>query len=68
MKLFNIKILLNFFILFINILFTFLYLWLCWVFVAVHWLSLVATSGDHPLVVMRGLLAAEASLVVEHGP
>ena len=66
MKLFNIKILLNFKILLIRILF--IYLWLCWVFVAVHWFSLVATSGDYSLVVMHGLLVAVASLVVEHGP
>ena len=25
----------------------FIYLWLCWVFVGAHWLSLVAASGGH---------------------
>ena len=39
---------------------------LCWVFVAVHGLSLVAVSGDYSLVVVLWLLIAVASLVAEH--
>ena len=35
----------------------FIYIWLCWVFIAAHGLSLVA---------VRGLLIAVASLVAEH--
>ena len=34
------------FFLFLNI-YLFIYLWLRWVFVAVHWLSLVAVSGGY---------------------
>ena len=33
-----------------------LYFWLCWVFVGVHWLSLVAASEGRSLVVVRGRL------------
>ena len=44
----------------------FIYLWLCWVFVAVRGLSLVAGSGLL-FVVVHGLLIAVASLVAEHG-
>ena len=40
---------------------------LCWVFVAVRGLSLVAASWGHFLVVVLGLLIAVASLVAEHG-
>ena len=40
--------------------------WLCWVFVAVSGLSLVAASEGYSLVVVRGLLIAVASLVAEH--
>ena len=42
--------------------------WLHWVFVAVHGLSLVSVSRGYSLVVMRGLVSAVASPVVEHGP
>ena len=43
------------------------YFRLHWVFVAAHGLSLVTASGDsYCLVVMHGLLIAEAFLVVEH--
>ena len=34
----------NFFTIIINL---FIYFWLCWVFVSVRGLSLVAASGDH---------------------
>ena len=40
-------------------------IWLCWLFVAVHGLSLVAVSGGYS-VAAHGLLIAVASLVVEH--
>ena len=43
------------------------YFRLHWVFVAAHVLSLVTAGGDsYCLVVMHGLLIAEAFLVVEH--
>ena len=42
----------------------FFFFWLCWVFVAVHGRSLVAESRGYSVVV-RGLLVAVASLVVE---
>ena len=50
---------------FSNFLFT--YFWLCWVSFVAHGLSLVAESGGHPLVVVRGFLIVVASLVAEHG-
>ena len=40
--------------------------WLLWVFTALRELSLVAATGDHSLVAVRGLLIAGASLVAEH--
>ena len=43
----------------------FFFFWLCWVFVAVHGLSLVAARGGYSVAV-RGLLIAVASLVAEH--
>ena len=43
---------------FFFLIYLFIYFWLCWVFVAVLGLSLVAVSG---------LLIAVTSLVVEHG-
>ena len=43
------------------------YFWLCWVFIAVHRLSLVVASGGYSLVVAFGPLVAVASLVTEHG-
>ena len=44
-----------------------IYLWLCWVFVAAC--VLFSSCGEQGLlfVVVRGLLIAVASLVVEHG-
>ena len=44
-----------------------IYLWLHWVFIAVHGLSLVSESGDYSLVVVPGLLISVTSLV-EHRP
>ena len=43
-----------------------IYLWLPWIFVAAHRLSLVVASADYSLVVVRRLLIAVASLVVAH--
>ena len=40
--------------------------WLCWVFVAVHGLSLVVASRGYSLAAVCGLLIVVASLV-EHG-
>ena len=45
-----------------------IYLWMCWVFIAAHRLSLVAASRSYSLVSVRGLLIAAASLVAEHKP
>ena len=44
-----------------------IHLWLCWVFAAVCRISPVAASESYFLAVMRGLLIAVVSLVVEHG-
>ena len=44
----------------------FIYLWLCWVFVSVRGLSLVAASGGPLFIAMRGPLTVAASLVAEH--
>ena len=44
----------------------FFFFWLCWVFVSVCGLSLVATSRGYSLIVVHGLLIVVASLVVEH--
>ena len=43
----------------------FIYLWLCWVFVSVRGLSLVAASGGHSSLRCAGLTIG-ASLVAEH--
>lgn len=43
------------------------YVWLRWVFVALSGLSLVAASGGHCLVAVRGFLMAVPSLTAEHG-
>ena len=45
----------------------FIYLRLCWVFVAVCGLSLVDASGGYSSVVVHGLLIVVASLIEEHG-
>ena len=44
----------------------FIYLWLCWVFVAARGLSLVAVSGGLLFIAVHSLLIAVASLVAEH--
>ena len=61
-------------------LFLFIYLWLCWVFVSVRGLSLVAASGGHsssrcaglslsrPLLLRSTSSRRSGSVVVAHGP
>ena len=44
-----------------------IYFWLCWVFIAVHGLSLVAMGGGYSLIAVHVLLIAVTSLVAEHG-
>ena len=39
--------------------------WLCGIFVAIHWLSLVVAGEGYSLVVVYKLLTAVASLVAE---
>ena len=58
------KKLLNFF--FLNFIYLFIYLWLCWVFVSVLGLSLVAASGGHSSSRCAGLLTIAASPVAAH--
>ena len=70
-----------FFFLFFKLwVYLFIYLWLCWVFVSVRGLSLVATSGGHSssrcagLSLLRPLLLRSTgsrrvgSVIVAHGP
>ena len=45
----------------------YLFLWLCWLFVAVHGLSLVSQSWGYSLVAVHRPHVALVSLVVEHG-
>ena len=45
----------------------FIYFWPCWAFIAAARLSPAAPSGGCLPAVTRGLLAAGASLVGEHG-
>ena len=71
--------LLNLFI-FLKIHFIYLFIWLCWVFVSVRGLSLVATSGGHsssqcaglslsrPLLLQSTGSRRTGSVVVAHGP
>ena len=47
---------------------SFVYFWLCWVFVAVHRLSLVAAIGGYSLVLVHGLLVVMALLAGKHRP
>ena len=67
----------SFFLFFINL---FIYFWLCWVFVSVRGLSLVAASGGHsssqcvglslsrPLLLRSTGSRCAGSVVVAHGP
>ena len=48
------------------VVFFFIYSWLCWVFVSVRGLFLVAASGGHSSSQCAGLFTIAASLVVEH--
>ena len=43
-----------------------MYFWLCWVFIAVHRLSLVVANRDYSLVVVCRLLIVAASVVAKH--
>ena len=64
----------------IRLLFIFIYFWLCWVFVSVRGLSLVAASGSHssswcaglslsrPLLLWSTGSRCAGSVVVAHGP
>ena len=66
--------------LFINFIYLFIYFWLCWVFVSVQGLSLVAASGGHsssqcaglslsrPLLLRSTSSRRTGSVVVAHGP
>ena len=60
------KVILNLFI------YLFIYFWLCWVFVSVWGLSLVAASGGHslswPLLLWSTGSRRAGSVVVAHGP
>ena len=51
----------------IAFLYVFIYLLLCYVFIAVCGLSLFSASRGYSLSVVCGLLIVEASLVAEHG-
>ena len=65
---------------FFNIIYLFIYLWLCWVFVSVRGLSLVAASGGHssswcaglslsrPLLLRSPGSRRAGSVIVAHGP
>ena len=65
---------------FFNLINLFIYLWLCWVFVSVRGLSLVAASGDHsssrcaglslsrPLLLRSTGSGRTGSVIVAHGP
>ena len=60
---------------FFLIYFLFIYFWLCWVFVSVRGLSLIAASGGHSSSRCEGLslsqpllLRSAGSAVVAHGP
>ena len=54
-----------FFLNFKKIFYLFIYFWLCWVFVSVRGLSLVAASGDHSSLQCTGL-SLSWPLVAEH--
>ena len=68
------------FIYFLKVFILFIYFWLCWVFVSVRGLSLVAASGGHSSSRCAGLLLSwplllrstgsrrAGSVVVAHGP
>ena len=51
-----------------KIFFSFIYFWLCWVFIAAQGLSLVTASGGSSLVAVHRFLIVVASLAAEHRP
>ena len=51
---------------FFNFIYLFVYFWLCWVFVSVRGLSLVAASGGHFSLWCAGLSLSWPLLVAEH--
>ena len=51
----------------LSFIYIYIYLWLRWVFVPSHGLSLVVASRGYSLVAVCRLLIAVASLVAEHG-
>ena len=69
-----------FFLEILNFIYLFIYLWLCWVFVSVRGLSLVAASGSHsssrctgpslsrPLLLRSTGSRRAGSVIVAHGP
>ena len=70
----------HYFILFLKNIYLFIYFWLCWVFVSVRGLSLVAASGGHsssrwaglslsrPLLLRSTGSRRTGSVIVAHGP
>ena len=67
-------------VVFFKLIYLFIYFWLCWVFVSVRGLSLVAASGDHsssrcaglslsrPLLLRSTGSRRAGSVIVAHGP
>ena len=47
--------------------YSFIYSWLCWVFIAVRAFSLIAVSRGYSLIAVHGLHIVVASLVADHG-
>ena len=74
------KLTLSYLFIFLNFIYLFIYFWLCWVFVSVRGLSLVAASGGRsssrcadlsllPPLLLRSTGSRRAgSVVVAHGP
>ena len=60
------SLLISSFLMFFFFFLIFIYFWLCWVFVAVSRLSLVAASAVYSLVEVHGFLIVVASFVAEH--
>ena len=79
-KIIHIKNMEECFVLFLNVVYLFIYLWLCWVFVSVLGLSLVAASGGHsssrcaglslsrPLLLRSTGSRRAGSVIAAHGP
>ena len=59
--------LLSFFFFFLNFIYLFIYFWLCWVFVSVRGLSLVAASGGHTSSQCAGLSLSRPPLLQSTG-